>query len=199
MNTALRGKRGINKMPEVRPPVPPPQDREKPESSIFPVSKEAADRALVDISRDPDNALVLEGLELQRKNPQLNNVLHTYISILADGSKHFIEGALQTHKILRESAVETGRALPIVSESASIASLRSQMELYKGTSVDDATYIQAEMDKISAEDPVFGDAVKVLTKYRPGRYWFNRGVVAIYLPLKRVSEAQQMSKKFRLE
>lgn len=168
------------------------------ESACFPVTKEAVDAALGAIAENPDRMLVQEGALLQVENPELNQGLLAAAAGLRVDRGNFSEGAVFTHRILRQQAEMRGEQMPVVTDAGWHAHMQGQIdEMNAGDPhiTIDARAIQ-KMQEIGAKDPEFGKAVDDLTKYRAGKPSFYNGVIHTYLPLKHAAEGQAMEKQF---
>lgn len=113
----------------------------------------------------------------------------------------FTEGALWTYKLLREQAEILGERVPIVSLEIWQAHMHDQIEATRKSAIKDPNagkydHAKHQVEEISARDPEFGRALKILTNYRVGHGHFYAGVINTYLPIKKTSESEQLEKRF---
>ncbi len=165
------------------------------EKSIFPVSQEAARRALAEIARDPVQAMLIEAQHLQVANSFLNSTLIEYgVMLTGRSDSSFAEGVLWTHRIVRHQVAEVDQTIPLLSslkikeqQKARIAKL----EELKKTNVKLGEHYASKMGEITKADSVFGDAIDEMSRYRRDKYLLYAGVVETYKSLKTGIESRK--------
>jgi len=183
------------------------QSETSQETVCFPVTKEAADRALTGIAENPDRVMVEEGAVMQVENPELNLILMALGQSGQTGMGInmgvFSEGALWTYRILRSQAELNGKALPKISEELARVTVQDQINSLrefegKAPRGGFAPFIEEKMKEISSEEPELGRAIGELTKYRAGKIAFYNGAINVYLPIKKALRSAELGRKFTL-
>ncbi|MBI2196111.1 hypothetical protein HYU45_00685 [Candidatus Daviesbacteria bacterium] len=168
------------------------------ESSPLPVSKEAAEQALREIAQDPLKALKEERDILQNQNPVLSQALDTRYRTSPIEQLPYSQGALFTYRILRRQAELNGINLPRVSSDATIIYVEDRIKELKSGNIDQtkAGYNRKLVERVIAEEPELGNAIKEMTKYNPTKEIFYNGAADVYFLIKRTLEAKELGKRF---
>jgi len=181
-----------------------PELSKTPETSkLFPLTTQSVERSLTRISEDPESAFMNESKAMGLGNPTLSLGLKILIQTLKPDEGTFTEGALWTHKLLREQAEMLGEKVPVMSPEIWRAHMHDQMEATRKSAIKNPNagkydHTIQQIEEISAQDPEFGKALKILTKYRAGQEHFYAGAINTYLPIKKASESERLKKQFNL-
>jgi len=97
-------------------PHPQPDTEGPKESPLLPVTKEAEDRALAEIAKDPEQALAVEAMTMAGENPHLTRGLVAIARGHGVSTPAFTEAVMWTYRILREQAAMQGNSVPVVSD-----------------------------------------------------------------------------------
>ncbi len=164
--------------------------------SFLPVTEKAVNQALMEISFDPDAAIILEAGIIERQNPELNLTLNMRLQDVTN-SKTYIEGALFTHAILRWQANLNGTSLPRVTAPVATQYERDRIRDIQRTDVNMSIEEEWEIlkNRMFKQEPNLQRAVEELTKYRPGRIDFFGASAEVYLLLKATQETQDLRRK----
>jgi len=189
-------------MPERIGPKPPEQPGEL---SLFPLSRDVAQRSLARIARDPEKAALAENLHMQRDNPLFQAVLYRYFKNVS-GQKvpvgDLIEGSTWTYSLLRNQAESISEPLPHVSSIILANYLKNRLETKtraKEAGLTPASFMRREIEDITAADHSFGEAMEKITQYtiRRGSIYF--GAIETYLCFKSAWEIEEWEKHYAME
>lgn len=173
------------------------------ETTVFPITKESADRTLSEIAEDPDRVLVEEGAILAMSNPDLNFLVGVGVRANQAVEPIYIEGALWTHRILRQQAEARGTRLPRINRDLAnayladrVEELKHQIELSPDSRTGDIAI--RHFQELVKEEPELGTALNELFKYRAGKPHLYGGVVNVYIPISNAIKGRQLGKSLGL-
>jgi hypothetical protein len=185
-----------------------PDKMKTPENAIcFPVTKEAADKALLRIAEDPLRMQILNAKILKIENPRLHSGLIRAEKFFEPviQKEAFSDGAVFAYIILKEQAILKEKKIPEVSND--VVDAHTQDEITLANNLSDKKFPRASgafettnlrMEEISKQDPEFWRAIRELTKYRTDQNSFRHGAVFTYSSIRKMEEAQELGKKFNL-
>lgn len=168
-----------------------------------PVSKEIVDKALTEIARNPEAALMYENNLITAENPKLGNYILIRASLLEDprSSSEYVQGAAWLHRILRQQATEKGQKLPRVSSDLMGTHFQDLMQEIRETKADETILEMFKRFKknMVAEESELDRAFKEITKFRVRSEYLWGGAADIYFLLKAAAEAKKLGEQFKKE
>lgn len=174
----------------------------QPEKSILPVSREAVDEALAEISYAPQEALVEEQALMERQNPFLAGDINTFAGKLDKANYwDYLEGAHWTYRILRKQAEMCGRQLPQISHTQLSTLYRNHIQRSNEEEQNkrkEPVLLSEKFKKIAGQDREFLRAMGEFTKYSVAPLAFYLGVTDVYKPIKDALNIAELTRMFNV-
>jgi hypothetical protein len=176
------------------------QEFNRQEVLIFPLGRNAVDKALKEIAQNPKNEMIKEEAYMEHYDPELLAFLEGFQNSTEVKGFDFMEGACWTYKILRIQADTCNKKLPQVSfdllETHSRDGIQNQNE--RTIKQLEPLAIEEKMEKIATQDVEFERAIKEFTKYKVFPTVFNFGATEVYSLMKKSLETKELERKFSI-
>ncbi len=169
------------------------------ETRIFPVSSEAVNRGLGEISSDPLGTLEEEAILVKTDDKDLDNLISAMRAAYEDNISSlvpysFLEGAFWTRRILRTQSDIVGKPMPKI--TTDIARTHHTNQIHKGKPGQSMEEVSEEfMRDLRTTEPELARGIDEMAKYKSARHAFIEGVKTVYETYEAMEEGEVLEGK----